>query len=125
MLGYSVGNLVAEDDSQGRLVLRHRKETGVDDNLSAGHAEGVDLIVLHKVELPLEVVDLVGIAVILQVVLYGVSQPLTHALDHSRLSGVGGELCRRHIFSVLLVGECENLTVADRQAVLAAGDWYC
>ena len=50
-----MGNLMAEDDGEGRLVLCDGQESFVNDNLTTRHAEGIDGVVLNKIEFPVEV----------------------------------------------------------------------
>ena len=74
-----------QHNGQTGFVLRIGKQTLVDDNLSAGHTEGIGLFVLDKIELPFEIVYLTGIAIVAQVGLYGMGEIAPYTLYHSRV----------------------------------------
>ena len=63
-----VGDLVPHDDGHGIGVLRHRDQAGVDGHLAAWQAEGIGLVGLDDVHVPLEVL---GNALRLQAMLRG------------------------------------------------------
>ena len=89
MFGYSVGNLMAEDYGEGRLVLCNGQEAFVNDNLATRHTEGIDGIVLYEVEFPVEVLQFVGEAVFAEVSFDSCSKALADTLDEGCSVGIG------------------------------------
>ena len=119
-----MGNLVAEHDSQRRLGLSDGQKALEDYNLSAGHTEGIDVLVLHKVEFPLEIVELAGESILPEVGAYGVGKPLTDALHHLGVGLVGRLLGCLHILVVLLRAQREHLGIVYQERLLATGDGH-
>ena len=122
--GHSVGYFVTEHDGQRGFVLGDGQQSLIDHNLAAGHAEGVDVLVLHEIEHPRVVFHVFGHAVGLEVGLHCRGQPLPHALHHGGVGGVGGSLGRFHVFAVLLVAQAEDVGVAHRDFLLTSGDGH-
>ena len=81
MFGHSMGNLMAEDDGEGWLVLCDGQETFINYNLTTGHTECVDSIVLHKIEFPVEVLQFVGESVFTQISFDRSGKALSDTLD--------------------------------------------
>ena len=122
VLGDGVRDLVAEDDRE-LVVRRHeRHQPRVDDDLAAGHAEGVDLLVLDEVELPGEVRDLLREAVLAQVALGGGRDAATDALHLRGLDLVSGDLGLAHVAFVLRKARREDLGIGDERELPAARD---
>ena len=111
MLGYCMGNLMTEHDSKGCFVLGHGEQAFVHDDLTARHTERVYVLVLDKVELPIEVLALRGHPVVLQVSLHRIRQACPYPSHHGRIRSIGGRLGRLHVFRILLVAQAQDLFV--------------
>ena len=122
VLGDGVRDLVAEDDRELVVGRNERHEPGVDDDLPAGHAEGVDLLVLDEVELPREAGDLLLEPVLAQVALRRVRDAAPDALDLRGLDAVPGDLGRTHEAPVLREARREDLLVGDERELAPPGD---
>ena len=121
---HCVCDFVSKHDGQRSLILRDGQQSLVDNNLSARHTECVHVLILHQIELPLIVLNLVGIAIVHQIGLHGIGQLLTYALYHSGVRCVGRLLCRLHVLRILRSAERQHFRVADHQALLASRQGY-
>ena len=119
-----MGYLMTEHDGQRSLVPGHWQQAFVDHNLSAGHAERIDALVLDKVELPAELLDLVAETVVVQIGGHGVGQSLPYPLHHFGVLRVGRLLGRSHVLGILLTAQREHLLVAHQQRLLTPRDGH-
>ena len=102
---------MSQYDGQCGFRLCHGKQSLIDHDLSAGHTPGVHLFVLHQVEFPLIALQLTLVAVVLQIVLHGGSQSLTHTLYHGGVLRIGRLLGRLHVALVFLQGKTQHLRI--------------
>ena len=124
VFGNGMCNLVSQDYGKPCFVLCIGQDAFVHDYLAAGHAEGIDLVVGNEVELPLEILYIVGITVLLEECLYGCGKALSHALDHSGIGLVGRELGALHVILVLLGTEAQYLCIVYQKVCLPARDGH-
>ena len=115
-----MGYLMSHHNGQRCLVLRDREQALVDADQSTGHTPGIDILVLHQVELPLVVLHILGHAIVLQVGLHSCRQPLPYPLHHSRIGCIGRRLGSLHILTILLGRQAEHLTVGYQQVLLTS-----
>ena len=88
-----MGYLMSQYNCKTRLILCIREQAFVNNNLTARHTEGVSLLVLDKIKLPLEVVYLVGVTIIAQVSLHSIGKIAPYTLNHSRILCIGRLPC--------------------------------
>ena len=114
-----------QHNGQRCLVLRDGQQTFVDHNLTARHTEGINLLVLHQIELPLILCHLAGQSVCIQIGDHRIGQILPYPLDHSRIGGIRRGLGRLHILSILLIRQAQHLLVRNQQRSLSTRDRHC
>ena len=111
MLGYGMGDLVSQHDSQGSLILRHRQQSFVNDNLSSGHTEGIDIVVLHQIELPLILAQLGLHAITAEEAGNSTCQSLTYTLHHGGIGCIGRPFGTLHILIIFLRTKAQDFSI--------------
>ena len=123
--GYGVGNLMSQHDGQRGLILSDGQDALIHTNQSARHTPCVHLLVLHEVELPFVILEIVLQSGSSQVAGDGIGQILPHPLHHRRIGGIGRQFGSLHKVLILLSGEAEDITVAHHQTLLAPRNGHC
>ena len=119
-----MGNLMTQHDGQRGLVLSDGEEPLVNHDFSAGHTEGIGLVFGEQVELPLETAYPVGKAVLRQIGVHGIGEPLPHPLHHRRIGGIGRQLGCHGVLLIFVECQSEHLFIGIRKALFASGDGH-
>ena len=113
--------LVSQHDGERVVTRCHWEQSFVNHNLSTRHAEGVYAIILHQVEFPGVVLQVVGISIFLEIGFHSSRQSLAHSHHLRRLRGIGRFLGRSHILGIFLVRQTQHLRIRNRDAVCSTG----
>ena len=120
-----MGNLMPQYNGQRGLILGDRQDALIDTDQSTRHTPGIHLIVLHEIELPLVVLQIVLQTCRGQIVGDGIGQVLAYPFYHRRIGGIRREFGTLHEILILLSGEAEDITIAHHQTLLTPCNGHC
>ena len=124
VLGHRMGYFMSENYRKRSLVLSDRQQSFIDHNLTTGHTESINLLVLYEIELPLVVGNLTGKAVGVEISHNGICKVLPHSLHHVGICHIRGRFGGFHVFRILLITEAEHFFVAHHHVLFSSCDRY-